>query len=63
MIARLNDTVAQHGEGTAKVLKNLSALVTLADEDRRAVDELASAALALTRDAAALRQSLEQFRM
>jgi len=59
MIARLNGTVAQHGEGTARVLKNLSALVSLADEDRLAVDALANAAMALTRHAQALRQGLE----
>ncbi|HEY3450042.1 MAG TPA: methyl-accepting chemotaxis protein [Myxococcales bacterium] len=63
MIARLNGTVTEHADGTARVLKNLSALVSLADEDRRAVDELAHAAQALNRHAQALREGLEQFRM
>jgi methyl-accepting chemotaxis protein len=63
MIARLNGTVTEHAEGTARVLKSLSTLVSLADEDRRAVDELAHAAQALTRHAQALRAGLEQFRM
>ena len=39
--------VAEHGEGTAKVLKELGQLVHLADEDQRAVTELAFAAQAL----------------
>jgi len=63
MIARLNGTVAEHGEGTTRVLKGLSQLVNLADEDRRAVTELAFAAQALTRHAQALREGLQQFRM
>ncbi len=62
MIARLDSTVERHGEGTAQVLKNLSELMELAKEDRRAVDELASAAQALTRHAAVLRAGLEQLR-
>jgi methyl-accepting chemotaxis protein len=63
MIARLNGTVTQHGEGTTRVLKSLSALVSLVDEDRRAVDELANAAQALNRHAQALREGLERFRI
>ena len=63
MISRLDETVAEHGEGTAKVLKELGQLVHLADEDQRAVTELAFAAQALTRHAQALRDGLQQFRM
>jgi methyl-accepting chemotaxis protein len=63
MIARLNRTVAQHGEGTARVLKNLNELVVLADEDRGVVNELSSAAQTLERHAQALREGLSRFQI
>jgi methyl-accepting chemotaxis protein len=63
MISRINRTISQHGEGTARALKSLSELVALADEDRLAADELADAAHALTEHAAELREGLGQFRV
>ncbi len=63
MISRINRTIAEHGEGTARALENLSELVALTDEDSRAADELAEAAHTLTEHAAALRDGLGQFRL
>ncbi len=63
MIARLDATVHQHGDGTARVLRSLSELVAAAEEDRNAARELASAARVLERHAQALREGLARFRV
>ncbi|MFN7131336.1 MAG: methyl-accepting chemotaxis protein, partial [Myxococcales bacterium] len=63
MIGRLNETVQQHGEGTARVLRNLSELMEAADGDRQAASQLASSARVLERHAQALREGLARFRV